>query len=381
MNWKMPLRLALLATFFALFILSVSPAHAQGSGCLAHHPRYADGTFEVKYDAGCTGHDEPELDPLSNAPGSARDLTWTAVLPKGGAFPVSATGPTFWFGGTVTDPKSLFGQSFVELQFYPDSIVTSCTQSGGFIVKFAADTYSVCSPVFRLTSTGQKGVFHETAAFNEMLTDGTGPNNPLIMHAGDTITVHWFTTGAQDGFHVTVTDLTTGGSGTIVLNASDTGPLMPAFDTQTLGNALAWGLVFDTPNSFVWEIGHESVFTGKGAFCVPGQTGCESYDAPAWAGTSPIQIKSVTFGDGSQAKQWASVSDQGGKAEVLATCKVYGGPICIYPWYTLGTSGFHFGVDFPDNIKDFDQADQYQQTLQCGGPFGPNSTYCATVLK
>jgi hypothetical protein len=114
---------------------------------------------------------------------------------------------------------------------------------------------------------------------------------------------------------------------------------------------------------------------------VPGQTGCESYDAPAWAGTSPIQIKSVTFGDGSHAKQWASVSDQGGKAEVLATCSVYGGPLCIYPWYTLGTSGFHFGVDFPDNIKDFGQADQFQQTLQCGGPFGPNSTYCATVLK
>lgn len=381
MNWNTPLRVALLAAFFALFILSVSPAHAQGSGCLAHHPRYADGTFEVKYDAGCTGHDEPELDPLSNAPGSARDLTWTAVLPKGGAFPVSATGPTFWFGGTVTDPKSLFGQSFVELQFYPDSIVTTCTQGGGFIVKFAADTYSACSPVFRLTSTGQKGVFHETAAFNAMLTDGTGPKHPLIMHAGDTITVHWFITPAQDGFHVTVTDLTTGGSGTIVLNASDSGPLMPAFDTQTLGNALAWGIVFDTPNAFVWEIGHESVFTGKGAFCLPGQTGCESYDAPAWAGTSPIQIRSVTFGDGSQAKQWASVSDQGGRAEVLASCSVYGGPLCIYPWYTLGSSGFHFGVDFPDNIKDFGQADQFQQTLQCGGPFGPNSTYCATVLK
>ncbi|MGH9714902.1 MAG: hypothetical protein ACRD5M_16530 [Candidatus Acidiferrales bacterium] len=370
-----------LAGIFAFGLFTASPVRAQGSGCLAHHPRYVEGSFEVKYDAGCTGHDEPELDPLSNAPGSARDLTWMAVLPKGGAFPVSATGPTFWFGGTVTDPKSLFGQSFVELQFYPDSIVTSCTQSGGFNVKFAADTYSVCSPIFRLTSTGQKGVFHETAAFNAMLTDGTGPGVPLLMHAGDTITVHWFTTPASDGFHVTVTDLTTGGSGTIVLNSSSSGPFMPAFDTQTLGNALGWGLVFDTPNSFVWEIGHESVYTGKGAFCVPGQAGCESYDAPAWAGTSPIQIKSVTFGDGSRAKQWAAVSDQGGKAEVLATCSVYGGSLCIYPWYTLGSTGFHYGVDFPDTLKDFGQADQFQQTLQCGGPFGANSTYCATVLK
>src|SRR5439155_15328957 len=144
-------------------------------------------------------------------------------------------------------------------------------------------------------------VFHERAAFNAMLTDGTGPNAPLMMHAGDTITVHWFTTPAQDGFHVTVTDLTTGGPGTIVLNSSDAGPLMPAFDTQTIGNALGWGIVFDTPNAFVWEIGHQSVYTGKGALCLPGQTDCHSYDASTWAGTSPIQIKSVTFGDGSQA--------------------------------------------------------------------------------
>jgi hypothetical protein len=366
----------------ALLLGTSGIASANSSGCLAHRPKYLEGKIEVHYDAGCTGHDEPELDPVSSAPGSARDLTWTAVLPSGGAFPVSATGPTFWFGGTVTDPSSLFGQAFVELQFYPDSIVTNCTPGGGFVVKFAPDTYSVCSPVWKLTQTGQQGVFHETAAFNAMLTDGTGASNPLIMHAGDTITVHWFTTPAADGFHVTVTDLTTGGSGTIVLNSKTDGPLMPAFDTQTIGNALAWGAVFDTPNAFVWEIGHTSDFSSpSGQFCVPGETNCLSYDAPAWAGTSPIQIKSVSFGDGSTAKSWAAVSDLGGKAEVLASCSVYGGPFCIYPWYTLGTSGFHFGVDFPDTIKDYGQANQFQQTANCGGPFGPDSTYCATILK
>jgi hypothetical protein len=366
----------------ALLLGTSGIASANSSGCLAHRPKYLEGKIEVHYDAGCTGHDEPELDPVSSAPGSARDLTWTAVLPSGGAFPVSATGPTFWFGGTVTDPSSLFGQAFEELQFYPDSIVTNCTPGGGFVVKFAPDTYSVCSPVWKLTQTGQQGVFHETAAFNAMLTDGTGANNPLIMHAGDTITVHWFTTPAADGFHVTVTDLTTGGSGTIVLNSKTDGPLMPAFDTQTIGNALAWGAVFDTPNAFVWEIGHTSDFSSpSGQFCVPGETNCLSYDAPAWAGTSPIQIKSVSFGDGSTAKSWAAVSDLGGKAEVLASCSDYGGAFCIYPWYTLGASGFHFGVDFPDTIKDYGQADQFQQTTNCGGPFGPDSTYCATILK
>ena len=367
---------------FSAFALTAAAARADGSGCIAHKPRYAEGSFEVKYDAGCSGHDEPELDPVSSAPGSARDLTWTVVLPTDGSFEVSATGPTFWFGGTVTDPTSLFGQAFVELQFYPDALVTNCTPNGGFVVSHAPNTYTACSPVWKLTQTGTPGVFHETAAFNAMLADSKSPKNPLVMHAGDTVTVHWFTTAAKDGYHVTVTDVTTGGSGTIVLNSPQDGPLMPAYDTQELGNSLGWGLVYDTPNSFVWEIGHTSPFTSPAsAFCVPGEAGCESYDAAAWAGTLPIQIKSVTFADGSTAKRWAAVSDFGGKAEVNQYCGSYGGPFCIYPWFTLGTSGYHYGVDFPDNLKDFGQADQFAQTTKCGGPFGPNSTYCAALLK
>ena len=374
-------RLSTLLALAGAGSLAARPAWANGSGCIAHRPLYIEGVFEVRYDAGCSGHDEPELDPVSRAPGSARDLTWTVVLPADGrTFPVSATGPTFWFGGTVTDPNSLFGQAFVELQFYPDALVNNCTPNGGFNVAYAPDTYTACSPVWKLTRTGRPGVFHETAAFNAMLTDGTGPSNPLVMHAGDTVTVHWYVTPEQDGFHVTVTDLTSGGSGTIVLNSKSDGPLMPAFDTQTIGNALAWGAVYDTPNSFVWEIGHTSPFTSPAdQFCLPGQGFCFSYDAPAWADTSPVQIRSVTFGDGSTPKSWAAVSDFGGKAEVNAHCPAYGGPFCIYPWFTLGTTGFHYGVDFPDTVNDFGQADQFAQTALCPGPLGP--TYCATTLK
>jgi hypothetical protein len=365
----------------ALFSLAAWPAWADGSGCFAHHPQYLDSRFEVEYDPGCTGHDEPELDPVSSAPGSARDLTWTVVLPADKATLVSDLGPAFWFGGVVSDPKSLFGQSFVELQFYPDSIVKRCAPNGGFSVQFAPNIYTACSPVFRVVTEGVSGKARETAAFNAMLTDGTGPNSPLVMHAGDTITVHWFTTPAQDGFHVTVTDLTTHGSGTIVLNSS-AGPLMPAFDTQAIGNSLGWGLVNDTPNAFVWEIGHESIFgSAPGAFCTPGQVGCDSYNTASWAGISPIDLVSVTFGDGSAPTSWAVVSDTGGKAEVNATCSAYGGPFCIYPWYTLGSSGFHYGVDYPHTHEDFGKADQFAQTTQCGGPFGANTTYCATTLK
>src|SRR5437764_10954449 len=77
------------------------PAGAAGASgqslCIAHHPQ-----DYVWYTHSCTGHDEPELDPLSNLPGSAQDLTWTIVLPRNGALQVDSVGPTFWIGGTVS---------------------------------------------------------------------------------------------------------------------------------------------------------------------------------------------------------------------------------------------------------------------------------------
>jgi hypothetical protein len=159
--------------------------------------------------------------------------------------------------------------------------------------------------------------------------------------------------------------------------------MMPAFDKQQIGNALGWGLVNDTPNSFVWEIGHTSPYTHPASqFCVPGQTFCDSYDQAHWLGFSPLQIKSVTFADGSTAKQWATVSDFGGKAEVNQYCSAYGGPYCIYPWYAFNATdgAFTYGADYPGTKFDYAQADQFAQTMNCGGPFGPDSTYCDTVL-
>jgi hypothetical protein len=178
------------------------------------------------------------------------------VLPTDGAAQVDAVGPTFGIGGTVTDPNSLFGQAFLELQFYPNSITAGCSAGGGYNVKFTENDYTACSPVWEVSKHGNA----ESAAFNAMLTDShTG--GPLIMHAGDTITDHQYVTAARDGMHITVTDLTTGHSGTIVLNSSADGPLMPAFSVQRLGNALGWGLVNYAPNSLAWEIGHTGDYT------------------------------------------------------------------------------------------------------------------------
>jgi hypothetical protein len=359
----------------------VRPAVASGGAgqadCIAHHPQ----AF-VWYTAGCTGHDEPEIDPLSSHPGSAVDLTWTIVLPADGATAVDSVGPTFWIGGAVTDPHSLYGQAFLELQFYPNSVLKGCSAGGGFNVTYAPGQYTACAPVWEVSPHGHA----ESAAFNALLTDeATG--GPLVMHAGDTVTDHQYVTPAADGLHLTVSDLTTGHGGTLVLNSPVDGPLLPAFSVQQLGNALGWGLVDDAPNSLVWEIGHTSPFTHPaGRFCVPGSATkppCYSYDVPTWLGFQPLLIKGVTFGDGSSAQGWAAVSDFGGAAEVNQYCPSYGAPFCWYPWYAYSgqAKAYTYGGDYPGTTKDFGQALQFAQTLGCPSPSGPNTTYCATVLK
>src|ERR1700749_2358533 len=114
-----------------------APGGATSTNCLAHiigGLSAADNDWSSYYTPGCTGHDEPELDPVSSAPGSARNLTWRIALPADGTFPVSSVGPTFWFGGTVKDsnPNKIGGQGFLELQFYPDSFTTRCAPNGNF---------------------------------------------------------------------------------------------------------------------------------------------------------------------------------------------------------------------------------------------------------
>jgi hypothetical protein len=375
----------------ALAAAAPSPAAATGnsatsqSECIAHHP-----TPDVWYTHSCTGHDEPEIDPLSSNPGTAQDLTWTIVLPSDNpAYPgqtgpgqVDAVGPTFWIGGTLTDPNSRDGQAFLELQFYPNSITTGCTAGGGFNLVYSRDAYTACSPVWEVSKTGSS----ESAAFNAMLTDkATG--GPLVMHAGDTITDHQYGTKAKDGTHIDITDLSTGHSGTIIVNSKIDGPLNPAFDTQKLGNALSWGLVNDAPNSLVWEIGHTGNYTSPaGQFCLPGDSKgnpCYSYDVPTWTTFTPLQIKGVTFGDGSTPTGWSVVSDFGGEAEVNQDCGAanYGAPFCTYPFYALNKNGsFTYGGDYAGTVRDFKQALQFQQQKNCASPMEGFPQYCSTVI-
>jgi hypothetical protein len=368
-----------------------SGAGTTAAKCLAHIPGGLgdDDAADVSeyYTSVCTGHDEPELDPVSSAPGSAQDVTWHVQLPADGAVPVSSVGPTFWFGGTVHDsnPVKLGLEGFLELQFYPDSFVKSCPSDGGFIVKHAPNVYTACSPVWTLTKKGNS--IGEPPAFNGMLTDAGG-KKAFVMHALDLVDVHIWAPAPGAAYQEQVTDETTGEtSSVLVLISQRDGPLTPQFSTNEIGNALDWGGVWDTPMSFVYEIGHSDIYGDHpGAFCVPGQTFCGSFNADNWAGITPIRIFGVTFGDGSHQQHWAAVSDTGGKAEVLGNsfvgptdCTAYGGPYCIYPWFSSDGSAINYGVG-SDNLGG---VDQFAQTQLCPevSVFPGFLTYCDTIIQ
>jgi len=399
-------RFAVLAAVSAFVLALGASAGAAGTGsgnvasgdgsstsaCLAHIPGGLgdDDAADLSeyYTSVCTGHDEPELDPVSSAPGSAQDITWHVQLPADGAVPVSSVGPTFWFGGTVHDsnPVKLGLEGFLELQFYPDSFVKSCPSDGGFIVKHAPNIYTACSPVWTLTKKGKS--IGEPAAFNGMLTDAGG-KTAFVMNALDIVDVHIWAPAPGAAYQEQVTDETTGEtSSVLVLNSQRDGPLTPQFSTNAIGNSLDWGGVYDTPMAFVWEIGHSDIYGDHpGAFCVPGQTFCGSFNADNWAGITPIRIFDVTFGDGSHQEHWATVSDTGGKAEVLGNsfvgptdCTGYGGPFCIYPYFSSDGGAINYGVG-PNNLGG--GVDQFAQIQTCPAVslFPDDPTYCDTVVQ
>ena len=215
---------------------SGSAGYGSAADCLAH--RIGGQDSYGYYTPGCTGHDEPELDPVSSAPGSAQNITWRAVLPADGRRAVSTVGVTFWFGGTVKDnnPIKLGGEGFLELQFYPDTFTTRCTPNGGFQIRHEPDVYTACSPVWTLQKV--HGKILEPAAFNGMLMNAAG-TGPFVMHARDIVDVHIWAPSPHAAYQEQVTDETSGQtSSVLVLNSPGDGPLTPAFSTQKIGLSL-----------------------------------------------------------------------------------------------------------------------------------------------
>ena len=93
----------------------------------------------------------------------------------------------------------------------------------------------------------------------------------------------------------------------------------------------------------------------------------------AWLGTRGRHAQRVRLGDR------AHVELQ----HPRRYCPAYGGPYCTYPWYASNSAygAITYGADYPGTKSGYGQGSQFPVTMQCGGPYGPDSTYCDTVLK
>jgi len=350
----------------------------------------------VTYAPGCYGHDEPQVMPMSTVAGSASNITWTFVLGTDQAGATATTGmsfvdlgPTFWVGAALKDTKSLDDAAFEELQFYPDSVLApvnqdGCTSGGGYSPSEKLNDWTVCSPAWAVNPSS----FQEYAAFNKELTTATHPNNPMVMHSGDTISVSF----AGSPYTITVTDLTTKQTGTIVMsgggpNDAD-GPLGPLYPNgaNVKTNSLPWGAVQDAPMGLSWEIGHPDFYIyTRAPECVPGQFNCFSYNVTqGWAKVTPFRILSVTFNKGkTDPTSWGVTDTQGGSAEDVEWCAKYAVvPSCTFPWYAYNSTlkALTFGTNYTGTKYAYNDELQFAATLgSCSSSFG--FIYCNEPLS
>jgi hypothetical protein len=72
-------------------------------------------------------------------------------------------------------------------------------------------------------------------------------------------------------------------------------------------------------------------------------------------------------------------------AGAAAAPAAVGGALCIAHVANyakdIEADALTYGADYPGTRFDYGKADQFATTPQCGGPFGPNSTYCVTIIK
>ena len=164
-------------------------AGAAAAACLAH----VAVPTRVYYAGDCSGHDEPELDPVSSAPGSARDITWRVMLPAGGLRP--------GFGRRLRllvrrhsrrPPGERVRAGLPGGAVLPRHVRQKvCTANGGVFPYYRAlaeRLHRVHAGVDDLP----KGAPAQPAGFNAMAVDTAPGTGPLVMHGGDTVDVHIF---------------------------------------------------------------------------------------------------------------------------------------------------------------------------------------------
>jgi len=155
---------------------------ASGAGdCIAHHPN-SDAQYPIWYAAGCSGHDEPELDPVSVAPrvgaGSHLDCGAACRWHRSGVrgrphVLVGRHGHRPQSTGTVSARPSWRCSST------PMPSSTTALRPAASTLTYAPDKFSVCTPVWQVGSKSNA----ETAAFNAELYDGSS-SKPLVTERG-----------------------------------------------------------------------------------------------------------------------------------------------------------------------------------------------------
>lgn len=251
------------------------------------------------------GHDEPDTQFLSNAPGSGNNMQWELTLPKDHPFPATQTFENLiapWFNMAVCDPQSYpqnpctpdsdknhggisnpkdAGAAFLELQFYPPGF-------SPFITQISCDQTHWCAALnidslecnFNFEFCNTNCFEPVNFAFIQMNGVPAGPPGPgdqnsstftpnsqtLLMNQGDTLDVTLSDT--PNGLINTVFDKTTGQSGFMVasaqngfqdLNLNTCAPtnfnFHPEYSTAKLGNDVPWAALRTTVG-FAVEIGH-----------------------------------------------------------------------------------------------------------------------------
>ena len=223
------------------------------------------------------GHDEPNTDFLSSAPGSGNNVTWTITLGRDPeAAPTDAhpghdvsdwfeLSPAPWFSMALCDPNSFpqtpctpesdanaptcigpncvtglgAGSAFMEMQFYPPGnppfIDSPSCDDTHWCAALTIDSLE-CGPGFVSCNTNceepanfafiqKNGVPAGPPSPQDVDTASSVPNKEtLLMNPGDTITFHMSNAPAPGGgkaFEVAMDDLTTGQSGFMQASAAN----------------------------------------------------------------------------------------------------------------------------------------------------------------
>ncbi len=263
------------------------------------------------------GHDEPSVRFVSNAPGTAADVTFNETLPRDPKALPTVRQPgtdithTFelsvapWFSMVICDPNSTpllnctpesdanapggrfpgGGAALMEMQFYPPGFAP-------FIDSISCDNTHWCAAMTIDSVECTQGFACnqrciEPVNFSFLETNGVPPGPPspqlannatftpdrhtLLMDPGDRLTVHIFNSPVRGGGHALETrvdDLTTGASGYVVASGANgfknTDPFtcrgtpfnfQPSYSTASAGNILPWGPgAYSITSEF--EIGH-----------------------------------------------------------------------------------------------------------------------------